>query len=233
MDAVSEVLIARAPKARRPELDARRVGDRAHRARRGVRVRAGVVVRRGAQGAGNDRDADQPRRPGRSERRRAGDARRPHRFSRSCRSKPKKPIEPVRPPAAKTPEMIEPTKAPPKKTTPNKVEAKDPRSTQPTKGDEDSEGLQRRRDRREGPGASACRRAAAAPAAPRRLELLLPRIPRDDDRPRSRRTGTPSRAPTARRSCEFVIQTDGRIADITVEQSSGVAGAGFLRAAAR
>jgi len=35
----------------------------------------------------------------------------------------KKPIEPVRPPAAKTPEMVEPTKAPPKKVTPNNVDA--------------------------------------------------------------------------------------------------------------
>src|SRR5687768_4364020 len=48
----------------------------------------------------------------------------------------KKAIEPVRPPSAKAPEMIEPTKAPPKKITPNKVEAKDPRSTRPTKGAE-------------------------------------------------------------------------------------------------
>src|SRR3982751_1550799 len=52
----------------------------------------------------------------------------------------KKAIEPVRPPAATTPEMIEPTKAPPKKTTPNKVEAKDPRSTKPTKGAEVQQG---------------------------------------------------------------------------------------------
>src|SRR5687767_1112488 len=35
----------------------------------------------------------------------------------------KKAVEPVRPPSAKTPEMIEPTKVPPKKTPPNKVEA--------------------------------------------------------------------------------------------------------------
>ena len=49
---------------------------------------------------------------------------------------PKKPIEPVRPPSAKTPEMVEPTKAPPRKSPPNKVEAKDPRSNRPTKGAE-------------------------------------------------------------------------------------------------
>lgn len=47
-----------------------------------------------------------------------------------------KAVEPVRPPQAQTPEMVEPTKAPPKKTTPNKVEAKDPRSNRPTKGEE-------------------------------------------------------------------------------------------------
>jgi hypothetical protein len=52
----------------------------------------------------------------------------------------KKAIEPVRPPSAKTPEMIEPTKAPPRKTTPNKVEAKDPKSTRPTKGTEIQKG---------------------------------------------------------------------------------------------
>ena len=52
----------------------------------------------------------------------------------------KKPIEPVRPPSAKTPEMVEPTKAPPRKTTPNKVEAKDPRSTKPTIGKEIQKG---------------------------------------------------------------------------------------------
>ena len=42
-----------------------------------------------------------------------------------------KTVAPVRPPAAKTPEMVLPTKEPPKKTTPNKVEAKDPKSTTP------------------------------------------------------------------------------------------------------
>ena len=52
----------------------------------------------------------------------------------------KKAIEPVRPPSAKAPEMIEPTKAPPKKTTPNKVEAKDPKSNRPTKGEEIQKG---------------------------------------------------------------------------------------------
>src|SRR4030095_16437650 len=41
---------------------------------------------------------------------------------------PKKAIEPVRPPSAKPPEMIEPTKAPPKKITDNKAAAKEPRS---------------------------------------------------------------------------------------------------------
>lgn len=48
----------------------------------------------------------------------------------------KKAVEPVRPPSAKAPDMIEPTKAPPKKTLPDKLEAKDPKSTRPTKGAE-------------------------------------------------------------------------------------------------
>ena len=53
----------------------------------------------------------------------------------------KKKIEPVRPPSATAPEMIEPTKAPPKKTPVNKVDAKDPKSNRPTKGEENQAGL--------------------------------------------------------------------------------------------
>ena len=53
----------------------------------------------------------------------------------------KRTVEPVRPPAAKAPEMIEPTKTAPKKLTPvAKVEAKDPRSRTPTKGEKIEQG---------------------------------------------------------------------------------------------
>ena len=52
----------------------------------------------------------------------------------------RKTIEPVRPPMAKTLEMIEPTKTPPKKTTPNPIEAKDPKSNKPTVGKEIQQG---------------------------------------------------------------------------------------------
>ena len=53
---------------------------------------------------------------------------------------PKRPVEPVRPPAARQPEMVEPTKKPPIKATPNKIDAKDPRSRTPTKGAEVQKG---------------------------------------------------------------------------------------------
>jgi TonB family protein len=52
----------------------------------------------------------------------------------------KKTIEPVRAPAAKAPEMVEPTKTAPKLTPSAKVEAKDPRSRTPTRGEKIEQG---------------------------------------------------------------------------------------------
>jgi TonB family protein len=52
----------------------------------------------------------------------------------------KKTIEPVRAPAAKAPEMVEPTKTAPKLTPTAKVEAKDPRSRTPTRGEKIEQG---------------------------------------------------------------------------------------------
>ena len=58
--------------------------------------------------------------------------------------------------------MIEPTKAPPKKTTPNKVEAKDPKSNRPTKGEEIQKGSSIAENKAPRARGSACRLAAAA-----------------------------------------------------------------------
>jgi TonB family protein len=52
----------------------------------------------------------------------------------------KKTIEPVRAPAAKAPEMVEPTKTAPKLTPTATVEAKDPRSRTPTRGEKIEQG---------------------------------------------------------------------------------------------
>ena len=194
MDAVSEVLIARAER-RWAELDARARRPSAHVVLVAVvRVRAGVVVRRGDKRARDDH-ADQPRRPGRPD---DGGMTtlggRP--IQQAVRSKPKKPIEPVRPPAAKAPEMIEPTKAPPKKTDAEQGRrprirgaARRPRARRLQKGTRVAEtGAQ-------GPGLRAVVRRRRHRRLSRRRELLLPRVPRDDGRPDQARTGISQQAP--------------------------------------
>lgn len=133
---------------------------------------------------------------------------------------PKKPLEPVRPPAAKTPEMVEPTKAPPKKTPPNKVAAKDPRSTRPTKGAEVQQGTSVAQTNAKGMGFGLSSGGGGGGGhlevsdfcCPEYLTLMAARI----------KANWNSQVGAAGRThMRFVIQRDGRIVDITVEQSSG------------
>jgi TonB family protein len=133
----------------------------------------------------------------------------------------KKAIEPVRPPSAKTPEMIEPTKAPPKKTTPNKVDAKDPRSNTPTKGKELEKGTAVAQTNAKGQGFGLSSGGGGAGGylevsnfcCPEYLATMRSQILRNWDS-RQGAVGVVH--------LRFVIQKDGRIVDITVERSSGV-----------
>jgi TonB family protein len=132
-----------------------------------------------------------------------------------------KAIAPVRPPAAKTPEMIEPTKAPPKKTTPNKVEAKDPRSNTPTKGKQIEQGSAVAETSAKGQGFGLSSGGGGAGGylevsdfcCPEYLATMRSQILQNWDS----RQGAAGVA-----HLRFVIQKDGRIVDITVQSSSGV-----------
>ena len=134
---------------------------------------------------------------------------------------PKKAIEPVRPPAARTPEMIEPTKAPPKKVAPNKADAKDPRGAKPTVGKEVQKGssIAKSPARGEGFGLSSGGGGAGGHlevtdfCCPEYLVTMQTLI---------RRNWNSQVGAVGRTHLRFVIQRDGRIADITIEQSSGV-----------
>ena len=134
---------------------------------------------------------------------------------------PKKAIEPVRPPAATTPEMILPTKAPPRKTTPNKADAKDPRSSKPTVGKEIQKGTAVAETGAKGMGFGLSQGGGGAGAyldvanfcCPEYLASVFAQI-KANWNDRQGTVGT-----TLMR---FVIQKDGRIVDISVEKSSGV-----------
>lgn len=134
---------------------------------------------------------------------------------------PKKPIEQVRPPAAVTPEMTVPTKLPPKKTTPNKVEAKDPRSTRPTKGAEVQKGSSVAETGGKGLGFGLSAGGGGTSGmlevsnfcCPEYLATMASLI---------KSNWNSSLGAVGRTHLRFVIQKDGRITDITVEQSSGV-----------
>lgn len=134
-----------------------------------------------------------------------------------------RPVEPVRPPAAKAPEMILPTKAPPKKTTPNKVEAKDPRSTRPTKGAEVTKGTAVAETGAKGQGFGLSSGMGGEGGylevgnfcCPQYLATMRNLIMSNWNS----RQGA-----TGRTHMRFVIQKDGRIVDVTVERSSGVQG---------
>jgi TonB family protein len=133
----------------------------------------------------------------------------------------KEPIEPVRPPSAKPPEMVEPTKAPPKQTTPNKIEAKDPRSTRPTKGAEIQKGSSVAETGARGMGfglssgggGTGGRLEVANFCCPEYLTTMAALI---------KGNWNSQVGAVGRTHLRFVIQKDGRIVDITVEQSSGV-----------
>lgn len=134
----------------------------------------------------------------------------------------KKAIEPVRPPSAKTPEMIEPTKAPPKKATPNKVEAKDPKSTRPTKGTEIQKGSSIAETGAKGQGfglssggggTGGVQLEVSNFCCPEYLATMAALIKANWNNQQGAAGSTQMR---------FVIQKDGRIVDITVQQSSGV-----------
>lgn len=134
---------------------------------------------------------------------------------------PKKAIDPVRPPSARTPEMIDPTKAPPKKITPNQVDAKDPRSTKPTVGKEIQQGTAIAKTNAtgmgfglsSGGGGSGGHLEVADFCCPEYLQTMAASIKTNWNS----QQGAPGRV-----HLRFVIQKDGRIVDITVEQSSGV-----------
>jgi TonB family protein len=136
-------------------------------------------------------------------------------------SEAKKAIEPVRPPAVKAPEMIEPTKAPPKKTPPAKVEAKDPRSNTPTKGKEIEQGSAVAQTNARGQGFGLSSGGGGQGGylevsdfcCPEYLAQMRSQILRNWDS-RQGAVGVVH--------LRFVIQKDGRIADISIQRSSGV-----------
>jgi TonB family protein len=135
-------------------------------------------------------------------------------------SETKRAIDPVRPPAAKTPEMIEPTKAPPRKTPPNKVDAKDPRSTKPTVGKEVQKGTAIAETGAKGMGFGLSSGGGGTGGnlevsdfcCPEYLATMYSLI---------KRNWNSQVGASGRTHLRFVIQRDGRISDITVQRSSG------------
>jgi len=132
-----------------------------------------------------------------------------------------KAITPVRPPAEKTPEMIEPTKAPPKKTPPNKAEAKDPKSTTPTKGKEIEKGTAVADTGARGQGFGLSSGGGGTGGFLEVANFCCPEYLATMRR--SILSNWDSRQGAAGRvHMRFVIQRDGRIVDVTVEDTSGV-----------
>lgn len=133
----------------------------------------------------------------------------------------KKPIEPVRPPSAKSPEMVEPTKAPPKKVTPPKIEAKDPRSTRPTKGAEIQKGSSIAETGAKGLGFGLSSGGGGAGGHLEVSDFCCPEYLTTMGALIKANWNSQVGA-VGRTHLRFMIQKDGRIVDITVEQSSGV-----------
>ncbi|HET9704257.1 MAG TPA: TonB C-terminal domain-containing protein [Vicinamibacterales bacterium] len=140
----------------------------------------------------------------------------------------KRAIEPVRPPAAKPPEMIEPTKAPPRKATPPKVDAKDPKGAKPTKGKEIEKGssIAETGARGQGFGLSAggggtggVQLEVSNFCCPEYLATMVALIKANWNNQQGAAGSTQMR---------FVIQKDGRIVEITVQRSSGVQALDFF-----
>jgi TonB family protein len=134
----------------------------------------------------------------------------------------KKVVEPVRPPAAKAPEMIEPTKTAPKKLTSTaKVEAKDPKSRTPTKGEKVEQGssVAQTAGRGQGFGLSSGGGGTggyldiANFCCPDYLATMLDLINRNWSSKQGARGTT---------LIKFDIERDGRISNVAVEKSSGV-----------
>lgn len=139
---------------------------------------------------------------------------------------PKQPIEPVRPPAARQPDMVEPTKKPPVKATPNKVEAKDPRSRTPTKGAEVQKGTTVAETGKgqgfglsSGAGGQGGYLDVASFCCPEYLAIMKDLITRNWNS-KQQAVGTTV--------MHFVIQKDGRLVDVEVERSSGNQGLDYL-----
>jgi len=133
----------------------------------------------------------------------------------------KKPIEPVHPPSAKTPEMIEPTKAPPKTTTPNKVEAKDPRSTRPTKGAEIQKGSAIAETGAKGMGFGLSSGGGGTGGSLEIANFCCPEY-LTGMAATVKSNWNNQQGAAGRVHLRFVVQKDGRIVDITIEESSGV-----------
>ncbi|HWI18125.1 MAG TPA: TonB C-terminal domain-containing protein, partial [Vicinamibacterales bacterium] len=141
---------------------------------------------------------------------------------------PPKAVEQVRPPSAKTPEMIEPTKAPPKKTEPNKVEAKDPRSNRPTKGEEIRKGSSIAETKARGQGFGGLSSGGGGNGAtvevanfccPEYLATMTALIKANFASQQNANGLTGMR---------FVVRRDGSIVDISVISSSGVQALDFF-----
>jgi outer membrane biosynthesis protein TonB len=132
----------------------------------------------------------------------------------------KKAIEPIRPPAAKTPEMVEPTKNV-RKVTPNKQDAKDPRSNKPTVGKEVQDGNAVANVKGAGFSTGLSGGAGGQGAyldvsnfcCPEYLSSVYSMI---------KTNWSGNQGASATTLMRFVIQRDGRIVDISVEKSSGV-----------
>lgn len=133
----------------------------------------------------------------------------------------KKPLEPVRPPAAKAPEMVLPTKAAPRKTEANKVESKDPRSTRPTKGAEVQKGSSIAETKAKGMGFGLSSGGGGEGGHLEVSDFCCPEYLATMGALIKRNWNSQVGA-VGRTHLRFVIQKDGRIVDITVEQSSGV-----------
>ncbi len=133
----------------------------------------------------------------------------------------KQPIEPVRPPSAKAPEMVVPTKAPPKKNPPPKLDAKDPRGSRPTRGAEIQQGSSIAETGAKGMGFGLSSGGGGTGGhlevsnfcCPEYLTTMGALI---------KANWNSQVGAVGRTHLRFVIQKDGRIADITVERSSGV-----------
>jgi TonB family protein len=131
-------------------------------------------------------------------------------------------VEPIRPPSATTPEMIDPTKAPPKKTPVNKVDAKDPKSNRPTKGDELKQGSSIADNKARGQGFGGLSSGGGGTGVqlevgdfccPEYLATMTSLIKANWNNQQNA---------TGIARMRFVIQRDGRIVDVSVLQSSGV-----------